>query len=144
MRTSCFTFSRDGAFLGYPFIASIRSALSLCDEFIVAAGDSEDVTLARIQAINSDKIVAIQNQWNEKMQDRVFKDYQIDSQALSTYARSTQNLSSLGWKRGGKRLLPEQNYRLTKRDIKKRWTMKLERISGCDLSKKHFLLSQTK
>ena len=72
MKVSGFTFIRNGSLLGYPFIESIRSALPICDEFIVAVGDSEDDTLARIQAINSDKIRIIQTQWNEKMQDRGF------------------------------------------------------------------------
>ncbi|MGZ8946151.1 MAG: glycosyltransferase [Methylococcaceae bacterium] len=72
MKISCFTFIRNGTLLGYPFIESILSALPLCDEFVVAVGDSEDDTLARIQAINSDKIVVIRTHWNEKMQDRGF------------------------------------------------------------------------
>jgi glycosyltransferase involved in cell wall biosynthesis len=72
MKISCFTFIRNGTLLGYPFIESIRSALPLCDEFVVAVGDSEDDTLERIQAINSGKIVVIQTHWNEKMQDRGF------------------------------------------------------------------------
>ena len=72
MKISGFTFIRNGTLLGYPFIESILSALPICDEFIVAVGDSEDDTLARIQAIGSDKIRIIQTQWNEKMQDRGF------------------------------------------------------------------------
>jgi glycosyltransferase involved in cell wall biosynthesis len=72
MKVSGFTFIRNGTLLGYPFIESILSALPLCDEFVVAVGDSDDDTLARIQAINSRKIVIIQTYWNEKMQSRGF------------------------------------------------------------------------
>ena len=72
MKISLFTFIRNGTLLGYPFIESICSALPLCDEFIIAVGDSEDDTLARIKAINSEKIVIIPTYWNEKMQDRGF------------------------------------------------------------------------
>lgn len=72
MKVSGFTFIRNGSLLGYPFIESILSALPICDEFIVAVGDSEDDTLERIQAIGSNKIRIIQTQWNEKMQDRGF------------------------------------------------------------------------
>lgn len=72
MKVSGFTFIRNGTLLGYPFIESILSALPLCDEFVVAVGDSDDDTLARIQAINSSKIVIIQTYWNEKMQSRGF------------------------------------------------------------------------
>ena len=72
MKISGFTFIRNGTLLGYPFIESILSALPICDEFIVAVGDSEDDTLERIKAISSDKIRIIPTQWNEKMQDRGF------------------------------------------------------------------------
>jgi hypothetical protein len=72
MKISLFTFIRNGTLLGYPFIESICSALPLCDEFVIAVGDSEDDTLARIKAINSEKIIIIPTYWNEKMQDRGF------------------------------------------------------------------------
>ena len=72
MKVSGFTFIRNGSLLGYPFVESIRSALPICDEFIVAVGDGEDDTLAKIKAIKSNKIRIIQTQWNEKMQDRGF------------------------------------------------------------------------
>lgn len=72
MIISGFTFIRNGTLLGYPFVESICSALPLCDEFVVAVGDSDDDTLARIQAIDSNKIIIIQTRWNEKMQDRGF------------------------------------------------------------------------
>ncbi len=72
MKVSGFTFIRNGSVLGYPFIESILSALPICDEFVVAVGESDDDTLARIQAIDSKKIVIVQTRWNEKMQDRGF------------------------------------------------------------------------
>jgi glycosyltransferase involved in cell wall biosynthesis len=72
MKISGFTFIRNGTLLGYPFIESILSALPICDEFVVAVGDSEDDTLERIKAINSYKIRIIPTKWNEKMQDRGF------------------------------------------------------------------------
>ncbi len=66
MKISGFTFIRNGTLLGYPFIESILSALPICDEFIVAVGDSEDDTLARIQAIGSNKIRIIQRSGMKK------------------------------------------------------------------------------
>ncbi len=72
MKVSGYTFIRNGELLGYPFIESIKSALPLCDEFIVAVGNSDDNTLALLQAIGSDKIIILQTQWNESMQDRGF------------------------------------------------------------------------
>ena len=72
MKVSGYTFIRNGTLLGYPFIESICSALPLCDEFIIAVGDSDDDTLERIKAINSEKIIIIPTFWNEKMQNRGF------------------------------------------------------------------------
>jgi len=70
MKISCFTFIRNGTLLGYPYIESIRSALPLCDEFVIAVGDSVDDTVERIRAIGDDKIRIIETSWNEKMIDR--------------------------------------------------------------------------
>jgi hypothetical protein len=72
MKISGYTFIKNGSLLGYPFVQSILSILPICDEFIVAVGDSEDDTLDKIKSINSEKIRIIQTQWNEKMQDRGF------------------------------------------------------------------------
>lgn len=70
MKVSGFTFIRNGSLLGYPYLDSIRSVLPICDEFVVAVGDSDDDTLERIRAIGSDKLRIIETQWNERMQDR--------------------------------------------------------------------------
>jgi glycosyltransferase involved in cell wall biosynthesis len=70
MRVSGFTFIRNGSILGYPYIASIKSLLPVCDEVIVAVGKSDDDTLAQVKAINDPKIIVIETAWNELMQDR--------------------------------------------------------------------------
>jgi len=69
---SGFTFIRNGVELGFPFEASIRSLLTLVDEFVVVVGKSNDDTLARIHAIGSPKIRVIETIWNERMADRGF------------------------------------------------------------------------
>ena len=70
MSISAFTFIKNGEILGYPFIQSIKSVLSIVDEFIINVGDSEDNTLQLIQNIQSDKIRIINSKWNDKMKDR--------------------------------------------------------------------------
>ena len=70
MKVSGFTFLRNGSLLGYPYVESIRSALPLCDEFVVAVGESEDDTLERLRAMNEPKLRLIETRWNERMQDR--------------------------------------------------------------------------
>ena len=65
MRISCFTILRDGNRLGYPYIESIRSVLPICDEFVVAVGDSDDGTLEALKALNEPKLRLIPTRWNE-------------------------------------------------------------------------------
>lgn len=67
MRISCFTFLRNAHILGYPFMQSIRSALPICDEFVVNIGNGEDDTLEMVKAINDPKIRIVESHWNEKM-----------------------------------------------------------------------------
>jgi glycosyltransferase involved in cell wall biosynthesis len=70
MKVSGFTFLRNGTILGYPYIESLKSLLAVCDEVIVAIGNSDDDTLAQVQALSDPKLKIIQTTWNEKMQDR--------------------------------------------------------------------------
>lgn len=70
MKVSGFTFLRNGTKLGYPFVESIKSALPLVDEFVIALGPCEDDTEARINAIGDPKIRIIHTQWCDKMRDR--------------------------------------------------------------------------
>lgn len=72
MKVSGFTFIRNGGLLGYPYLESIRSVLPICDEFVVALGESDDDTLERIRDIGSDKIRILETRWNESMRDRGF------------------------------------------------------------------------
>jgi glycosyltransferase involved in cell wall biosynthesis len=64
MKISGFTIVRNAVKFNYPVVASIRSILPICDEFIVNVGDSEDGTLELIRSIGSPKIRIIQNQWD--------------------------------------------------------------------------------
>ena len=65
MKISGFTFIRNGATLGYPFVASIRSLLPLCDEVIVNVPRSTDDTLEQVEAIGDPKIRIIETEWDE-------------------------------------------------------------------------------
>lgn len=67
MKISGFSIVRNGVKFDYPFIESIKSILPICDEFVVAVGDSEDGTLARILALNDTKIKIIETSWDEKL-----------------------------------------------------------------------------
>ena len=64
MKISGFTFIRNGATLGYPFVASIRSLLPLCDEVIVNVPRSTDDTLEQVEAIGDPEIRVLETEWD--------------------------------------------------------------------------------
>lgn len=70
MKVSGFTFLRNGTILGYPYVESLRSLLAVCDEVVVAVGNSDDDTLEQVRAIGDPKLRIIETTWNEVMQDR--------------------------------------------------------------------------
>ncbi|TFF34820.1 glycosyltransferase family 2 protein [Mucilaginibacter psychrotolerans] len=76
MKVSGFTFIRNAVKNDYPIVEGITSALPLCDEFIVALGDSDDGTGELIAAINSAKIKVIDTVWDtsERNGGKVFAD----------------------------------------------------------------------
>lgn len=72
MKISAFTFLKNGAMLGYPFIESIKSVLPIVDEFVIALGSCEDDTEEQILALNEPKIRIIQSNWCENMRVKGF------------------------------------------------------------------------
>lgn len=67
MKTAGFTFVRNAIKYDYPVVEAIQSILPLCDEFVVAVGNSEDDTLTLIQEIDSPKIKIIQTVWDDNL-----------------------------------------------------------------------------
>ncbi|GAB4040282.1 glycosyltransferase family protein [Spirosoma gilvum] len=66
MKVAGFSFIRNAILFDYPIVEAITSVLPLCDEFVVAVGESDDDTLKLIQSIPSDKIRIVQTVWDEK------------------------------------------------------------------------------
>ena len=64
MKISGFTIVRNAIKYNYPVVESIRSILPICDEFIVNVGESEDETLDLVQAIGSETVRIIGNEWD--------------------------------------------------------------------------------
>jgi len=64
MRISGFTFVRNAIDLYYPVVESITSILPICDEFVIAAGDSTDGTTELLRSIDSPKIRIIETVWD--------------------------------------------------------------------------------
>jgi hypothetical protein len=69
MRVAGFTFIRNALKFDYPVVEAIRSILPVCDEFIVAVGNSVDGTRALIENISSPKIRIIDTVWNDSLRE---------------------------------------------------------------------------
>lgn len=67
MRVSAFTFVRNAVKFDYPIVESIRSILTIVDEFIVNVGNSEDDTIGLIRSIGDPKIKIIESVWDERV-----------------------------------------------------------------------------
>jgi len=64
---SGFTFVRNAIDLYYPVVESITSILPICDEFIVAAGDSTDGTTDLLRSIKDPKVKIIETVWDRSL-----------------------------------------------------------------------------
>jgi hypothetical protein len=70
-RTSGFTIVRNAEILAYPFLESVRSALPLCDEFVIALGDSTDRTedlCGELERESKGKVRVIRTVWERESQ----------------------------------------------------------------------------
>ncbi|MDH4274949.1 MAG: glycosyltransferase family 2 protein [Gammaproteobacteria bacterium] len=67
MKVAGFTFIRNALKFDYPVVEAIRSILPICDEVVVAVGDSEDGTRALIESIDKDKIRIIDTVWDDSL-----------------------------------------------------------------------------
>lgn len=67
MFVSGFTFVRNAIKFDYPVVEAILSILPICDEIIVAVGNSDDGTLGLIQSLNSPKIKIIETIWDDSL-----------------------------------------------------------------------------
>lgn len=69
MKVSGFSFIRNAVKYDYPVIEAIQSILPVCDEFVIAVGNSEDNTRQLIEGIQSDKIKIIDTHWDENLRE---------------------------------------------------------------------------
>lgn len=68
MKVTGFTFIRNAIVNDYPVAEAIRSILPLCDDFVVALGNSTDETAELIKSIAPDKIKIINTVWDDSLQ----------------------------------------------------------------------------
>ena len=73
----------------------------------------------------------------------LFNGYQIDPQALTPFTGSHPKVVT-NWlaNEAEKKFSPDPSYQPTKRELKHRWVMKLERLFNLELTKKHYELAK--
>jgi len=69
MKVSGFTFVRNAIKYDYPVVEAILSILPICDEVVVAVGNSDDDTLSLMKSIVSDKIKIIETIWDDSLRE---------------------------------------------------------------------------
>jgi hypothetical protein len=67
MKVTGFSFIRNAVKYDYPIVQAITSILPICDDFMLALGNSEDDTLGLVKSINSDKIKIINTIWDDSI-----------------------------------------------------------------------------
>ncbi len=67
MKVVGFSFIRNAVKFDYPIVESITSILPICDEFIIALGNSDDNTENLIKSIDSNKIRIIHTTWDDSL-----------------------------------------------------------------------------
>jgi hypothetical protein len=67
MKVTGFSFIRNAIKYDYPIVESIHSILPICDDFVIAVGNSEDETLKLIRNIAPGKIRTIETTWDDSL-----------------------------------------------------------------------------
>jgi hypothetical protein len=69
MKVTGFTFIRNALIYDYPVVEAIRSILPVCDDFVVAVGNSDDATLQLIRQIDPAKIKIVETVWDDTLRE---------------------------------------------------------------------------
>jgi hypothetical protein len=69
MKVAGFTFIRNAVKNDYSILEAIQSILPICDEFIIAHGNSDDETLELLKSLDSPKIKIIQTFWDDNLRE---------------------------------------------------------------------------
>ncbi len=135
MKVSGFTFIRNAIANDYPVVESITSVLPLCDEFIVALGNSTDGTADLIRNIKTDKIRIIDTIWDDTLKEggQVFAEE--TNKALDAIAKDTDWMIYIQ----GDECIHEKYFDILKKEM--RDNLKDDKVEGLLLKYKHFYAS---
>ncbi|WP_131538482.1 glycosyltransferase family protein [Pedobacter nototheniae] len=89
MKVTGFTFLRNAIANDYPAKEAILSVLPLCDDFVIALGNSSDETAELVKSIDPKKIRIIETIWDDSIREggRVFADE--TNKALAQISKDT-------------------------------------------------------
>ncbi|MDN3587424.1 glycosyltransferase family 2 protein [Pedobacter aquatilis] len=88
MKVTGFTFIRNAVANDYPVREAILSVLPLCDEFVVALGNSTDETAALVKSIDP-KIKTFDTVWNESLKEGGFVFADETNKAIAKISKET-------------------------------------------------------
>ncbi|MDW8297119.1 MAG: glycosyltransferase family 2 protein [Raineya sp.] len=69
MKVTGVSFIRNAVKYDYPIVEAIRSVLPVCDDFIVAVGNSEDNTYELIAQIEPEKVKILPTTWDDNLRE---------------------------------------------------------------------------
>jgi hypothetical protein len=69
MKVTGFSFVRNAIKYDYPIVEAIQSILPICDNFILAVGNSDDDTLQLVKSIDPSKIKIIETTWDDSLRE---------------------------------------------------------------------------
>ena len=135
MKVTGFTFIRNAVSNDYPVVESITSVLPLCDEFVVALGNSTDNTGELIRNIKSDKIRIIDTVWDDTLKEggRVFAEE--TNKALDAISKDSDWMIYIQ----GDECIHEQCFETLKREMQE--NLNDDRVEALLLKYKHFYAS---
>ena len=132
MKVTGFTFIRNAIVNDYPIEEAIRSVLPLCDEFVVALGNSSDGTASLINNIGDKKIKVIHTTWDDAKREggQVFAEE--TDKALSAISKDTDWMIYIQ----GDECLHEKYHDTIRKEMEE--TLKDDKIEALLLKYKHF------
>jgi hypothetical protein len=71
MKITGFTFIRNAVKFDYPVVEAIKSILPVCNDFVVAVGNSDDNTLDLIKSIDKQKIIIVETEWDNSPEMKI-------------------------------------------------------------------------
>jgi glycosyltransferase involved in cell wall biosynthesis len=69
MKVTGFSFIKNAIKYQYPIVEALQSILPLCDEVVVAVGDSDDGTRELVAGIDPQKIRIIDTVWDDSLRE---------------------------------------------------------------------------